>query len=355
LQELTCRGPDVRFVADGRPSLWQAVPVEGQSVTGYARKYALIALAFAASACTSLPDTSGYTAATSELSTAIGSAGDLTHAQLVAAAADIQTPEVRQTAQQNAVQFREAWDRTSGASRRMVDYAESIEAITASASAAAGDIDAVAASLGEVANAAGLTNPLTSATGGMFVGLAREVWSQIRIAQSASDLEATLAAADPAIQRITVHLQQQVADIDLLWRATMNARESRLFGRYGNVAAAYEQLNTDYGALLADYSAAQGADRGRLGQAIETMRPQYEAARQIAEQYARENMELTATRDRGLRLIAATTSALDSWRRAHDRLRTAIEERKPFSVQSLVAAARRVRAVVDEARNQQEQ
>jgi hypothetical protein len=135
----------------------------------------------------------------------------------------------------------------------------------------------------------------------------------------------------------------------------MDARESRLLERYGNAAEAYDRLNSDYGRLLSDYSAADVAERERLGGAIEAMRAQFESARQIAEQYRRENAELIATRDRGLRLIAATTGALDSWRRAHDRLKTAVAEREPVSMQSLLAAAQRVRSVVEEARNQQEQ
>lgn len=323
-------------------------------MTGYARKLALVVLAFAATACTSLPDTSGYTAATSELSSAIGAAGDLTHTQYKAAVAEMNSGTIQGRAEADVNQFREAWDRTSGATRSMVDYAESIEAITASASEAAADIDAVAASLGEVATAAGIANPLVSETGGMVLGLAREVWSQVRIAQSARDLEAALTAADPAVQQITGHLQQQIVNLERLWRSTMNARSTRLIGRYGNVAEAYQQMNTEYVALLSDYST-QSDRRDELGRQIEAMRAQFESTRQIAEQYERENAELIATRDRGFRLIAATTSALESWRRAHERLRTAIAERKPFSVQSLLAAAQRVRAVVEEARNQQDQ
>ena len=313
---------------------------------------AAAALAAAVTACTSLPDTSGYTKATSELSSAIASAGDITHEQLVAAAADLEA-DARANATTDANTFRQAWNRTSEASQKMVEYAESIEAITASASEARGDIDSVAASLGGLATAAGIANPLVSETGGIVVGIAREVWAQVRIAQAARDLETSLAAADPAVQRITIHLQEQLADLRRLWNASMDQRENRLLLRYGNVAEAYPRLSSDYGDLISEYAAASGSGRTEIGQRIEAMRPQFESAREIAEQYERERAQLTAKRDNGMRLIAATISALESWRRAHERLKTAIEQREPVSVQSLVAAAERVRAAVQDARDEE--
>lgn len=317
------------------------------------RKLAILVLVVGSGACTSLPDTSGFTVATSQLSSAIGAAGDAAHTQLVAAGGDIRTASVRQQAERDAQNFDAAWDRTVAASRRMVDYAESIEAITTSASEAPADIDAVAGSLGELATAAGIANPLAGETGGAIVAIAREVWTQVRLAQAAGDLKAAIAAADPAVQRITVHLEGQLADLTQLWTAAMDSRRNHLNLHYGNADETFDRLNRDYSVMLADYAEARGSEREQLRQRIAASREQYESAREIAQAYAREDAELTTARDNGLRLIAETADALASWRRAHDRLRTAIEERKPVSMQSLLAAAQRVRAVVEDLRDDQ--
>ena len=87
------------------------------------------AAVLALSACASLPDTSGYTAATSQMSTTVTAGGDVVARNLGRAAELMQSEEARTATTTAARRFREAWGQTDTATRVMVDYAESIEAI----------------------------------------------------------------------------------------------------------------------------------------------------------------------------------------------------------------------------------
>ena len=328
--------------------MWQTRGWEGHSVIRYLRTVALAALVLGASACASLPDTTGYTAATSELRIAVAAAGDAVHDEMVEAAETVQTAEVRESLRRDAATLETSWARTDAAASAMVDYAQSIEAITAAGNAAGDDVRQVANSLGQLASAAGIANPLIGQTGSLIVTGAAEIWQNIQNAQRADDLEETLEAASPAIEGIGENLSSQMRELERLYRAVMDGREI-LLQRYGNIPGSYAERTRLHQDKVAEYATAVSAgDEDReaaLRREIVMLEAQREPMQKLFEQYEQERLQLIDRRSKGLETIGATTAALNSWREAHTRLVAAVRERRPISIQSLITSVERLRAV----------
>jgi len=298
----------------------------------------------ALTSCTTLPDTSGYTAASYQLNSSTVAAGKAVESEF-----DRMTlllpPDRRVEAQNQKGRFTAAWATTTKSMGGLARYAESIQELTDAGNKGREGARGVAASLSSLADAVGIL------PGAGVVGLATDTFALVNTAianaRAASSLKRSLAAADPLIADIAVAVDGQVDTARAQFDAALQIQRGTLDFAVQDILPLDERLAlqerpaevalaraTDANREAERHVAAANLERIRLGRAA--LAPRMTAYHQALD-------ALDEREQAGHDLFDATEKALAAWRESHSNVVRALEERKPVSFASLMAASEEIK------------
>jgi hypothetical protein len=324
----------------------------GEAKDMASKRLSFVVLALFATAtvsCTSLPDTSSYTAASFQLKNSAAAAGAVLQSEL--GRMSEQLPEnQRARAKDLGTRFDAAWQTTVGSLDGLGRYAESIEEITKAGNSGGESARGLAQSISNLAGAIGIV------PGTQLAGVATDtfamLYTQIANIRAARSLERSLDMADPLIRDMTNVIVGQVAtarksfdDIIDLERQALEFSVQDIAQLDARLQAADNEAATTVAALAADGAreserAAAEADLKRIRDGRAALEPRMKA-------YHAERAALAERAQAGRDLFAATDRAVANWRDSHQKVATAIRERRPVSVQSVAASAEEIRALIE--------
>jgi hypothetical protein len=303
----------------------------------------LIAAAVAGTAaCTSLPDTSGYTEATLQLGQSVSGAGGALKSELARTAPLIEDPSQRESIQSAATRFDEAWAATVESLAAMGRYAEAVEELTAAGNQGSQSAQQLSQSVLALAGAVGFV------PGAAVAGVATETFqllnSAIASVRASRSLGRSLAAADPIIQDIGGRVGEQVALARQTFIALVSQQRAGLDFTYSDVKDLEAELRRQE--MVA---ATRALTPGASGEAQPDLMRVRDARAVLAPrltEYQSATTDLSARERAGLALFDATDAALLTWTDSHGRMVTAVRERRPVSFQSLLSAGQEIRGLV---------
>jgi hypothetical protein len=308
--------------------------------------------------CTSLPNTSGYTAATIQVKQAVATTGDVVEGELLSAI----KAQATTAADESVKKLKVAWAATMRALDAMVAHAQSIEQIVDAGNRGAESAKQVADSVKNLVDAIKV-DALTGASATVLqlsADTVAFVYGEYTKHVSAKSLEEALDKFGPSIAKITTLVQAQIADARRLFGQQIEAQVQLLQTqaqtsedagrRFGNWLKHYRALDeraaqamqllilginnnntndiTRAKAMLADIETGQKMIAPRLAE--------YEAQMHVIRQ--REKV--------GCSILGTAENAVAAWGMAHQQLVKAVQERQPVSVESLTAAVVEIRTLI---------
>lgn len=307
----------------------------------FARYVLAVGAGLATASCTSLPDTSDYTKATVQVRNSVRLSGDLLEAELergiAAIPADLRTPALA-TASKD---FSAAWGATTGSLDALTRYAESIETLTKAGNSGATSGESFADSVLKLAGAAGL-GP-ADAVGRLIVDTAGFIGDAVAKLRAARSVRQSMEAAEPIVQQSMIGIAAQTGTAERLFRASISEQRNgidRKCDLVRNVERSLDELALQIGGqATVGASPDMEAKATRLRTGREAIAPHVaDCDSAVAALDARER--------EGTALFAATSAAFEAWRSSHTRVVTAVQQRRPVSVQSLLTASEDLRALV---------
>ena len=304
--------------------------------------------------CASLPDTSGYTAASIQVKEAVGTSGDVVQAELASAIKAGAT-----TANVEYVQnLKAAWAATMNSMDAMVAYAQSIEQIVDAGNKGAESVRQVGDSVKKLVDAVKVD--ATTGASAKLVQLSTDtvafVYGEYAKYIAAKSLEEALAKFGPSMVKISALVKAQVVDARMLFVEQIEAQVQQLDADdesgYGVWIKKKTELNekqkTATSQLLALIPLHSSSDPAKANDVKTTLAQLEIANRQIAPYLDEYNEKLKAIRQRekmGISILGAAENAVAEWGVAYQQLAQAVKERKPVNVDSLVAAVAEVRTL----------
>ena len=304
--------------------------------------------------CASLPDTSGYTAASIQVKEAVGTSGDVVQAELASAIKAGAT-----TANVEYVQnLKAAWAATMNSMDAMVAYAQSIEQIVDAGTKGAESVRQVGDSVKKLVDAVKVD--ATTGASAKLVQLSTDtvafVYGEYAKYIAAKSLEEALAKFGPSMVKISALVKAQVVDARMLFVEQIEAQVQQLDADdesgYGVWIKKKTELNekqkTATSQLLALIPLHSSSDPAKANDVKTTLAQLEIANRQIAPYLDEYNEKLKAIRQRekmGVSILGAAENAVAEWGVAYQQLAQAVKERKPVNVDSLVAAVAEVRTL----------
>jgi hypothetical protein len=310
--------------------------------------------------CTSLPDTSGYTAATILIKSAVASVGDATEAQIISAANAIpESSKHRATAREAADRFRKAWDETVRSMDALIEYAESIEAIVSAGNTGAESAQQVVDAVKKLADSVAI-DATTGAMKSVFDTVASTVtfiYSEIGKARAAKTLEQALARSGPVIVRIQELIQKQIADAKVVFEESIGLEHDELttganFGIYITRNRELEErkakiLNRLPSIELADPTPDTEKKAAEMKKELQIVNGLLKRIEPYMTTYRKLEADLRQREKAGLSIIGGARTAVAAWSTSHLKLSKAIKERSPVSIDSLLAAVGEVRSLIE--------
>ena len=303
--------------------------------------------------CASLPDTRGYTAASIQVREAVGTTGDVVQAELASAIKAGAT-----TANNESVKnLKAAWAATMSSLDGMVAFAQSIEQIVDAGNKGAESARQVGDSVKRLVDTVKVD--ATTEASAKLLQLSTDtvafVYGEYARHIAAKSLEEALDKFGPSMVKISTLVKAQVADARMLFAQQIEAQVQQLDAGgsgYGDWIKKKGELNekqkTATSQLLALTPPPSSSDSAKVND-VKTTLAQLEMAQQQITPYLNEyNEKLKAIRQRekaGLSILGAAENAVAAWGVAYQQLAQAVKERRPVSVDSLVAAVAEVRTL----------
>jgi len=336
--------------------------------------------------CTSLPNTSGYTAATIQVKQAVSTTGDVVTEELrLAIKAQVTTANDETVKKLNA-----AWTATMRSLDAMVAHAQSIEQIVDAGNKGAESAKQVADAVKKLVDAVKV-DAITGASA-TLVQLSTDtvafVYGEYSKYVAAKSLEEALDRFGPAMEKITALVQEQIADARRLFVEQIEAQVQQLGAGgsgYGDWIKRKDELSKKQevatlqllqltspisdavqNTLVDRARQIEGASwnampqtkkdakveeyrQGKVNELKTSIAQMDLAYKQVAPYLDEYNKQLIPIRRRekaGRSLLGAAENAVAAWGVAHQQLVRAVKERKPVSVESLLAAVVEVRTLI---------
>jgi hypothetical protein len=316
--------------------------VEDSLVIRSKGKLAITVLLAGAAACTSLPDTSGYTAATFELKQSAVAVGDVMHTEMARTAAQIPGEGNQARLAAAAANFDTAWQVTVTSLSAMGDYARSVEELTNAGNHGAESAQQLSQSVLALAGAVGFVPG--AAVAGTVVDTFARLYGEVANIRASRSLAASLAAADPIMQGIAGTVSGQVDEAEGIFNQLISQQRRQINSAFDHIS------NLDAELQRQEIEIVGSASQGSGGSALQANLTRLRDARallapRVAERQAA--LDAVAARERaGRNLFVATRTALHNWGESHSRLVKAVQERRPVSFQSILAASQDVRSLI---------
>lgn len=308
--------------------------------------------------CISLPDTSGYTAATIQVKQAVGATGDIVEGELEAAI----EAEATTANAESVKNLKAAWAATMRSLDAMVAHAQSIEQIVQAGNQGRESANEVADSVKSLIDAVKV-DALTGVAGKvaeLSADTVAFVYGEYSKHVSAKSLEEALDKFGPSISRITGLVQAQIADARRLFAQQIEAQVQLLQSeplkredagvRFGNWIKHRDKL--DDMAELATKLLVRGIeteDPQEIARA-KTMISHVEAGRKLLApklaEYKANEQALRRREKAGRTILRSAEKSIAAWGTAHQQLVKAVKERRPVSVEALTLAVIETRTLL---------
>ena len=297
----------------------------------------LLAGALVLGGCTQLPEIGPFADATSELTTAVSSAGSAVNTELNAL----------DGGKDQAKEFLRQWKAREQAMTGLLNYANSLHDIVSASSEAGTSFGTLAENLKTLAIAAGIGFPSTPAVD-VANDLANFVFRQYALAQAAGSLEEALTAVQPAVERIVAKLDADLQDaLEIFVAASIDAEQSLHTKKENQIRIAFrDHVISERDKLYQDPSNLSATKIAKLKEfdvilsTLDDWHEQFEA--QLA--------EIVDRRKAGEQLISGATRGLKAWAASHRNLVVAVKSRRRVNIRSLTAAASELRTLIDRVR-----
>jgi len=305
-------------------------------------------------ACATLPDLSGYTAATVEVRQSVATAKRAVGDEIDNAAEVVLSEPAHGQIVQAASDYDAAMAKTVTAMDAMVDYAESIESIAAAGNKGKESALAVSQQVQDLAGMLGVPLAPAAAAIDAISQTGAFIYGEIAKIEAAKSLEAALAASGPSIVRLQQLVSLQIADSRRAFENSLRAQERALKRpeAYGAHITLAEQLDSQerstVNALTGELAspAPNAATVATLRANLKTIATDRTSIAPRIAEYEAKRAEIGARRKTGNALLTASTAALEAWSTAHAKLVSAIRNRQSFTMASLNAAVSDIRELI---------
>ncbi|MBU0910166.1 MAG: hypothetical protein KJ717_11420 [Proteobacteria bacterium] len=315
-------------------------------------------LALSIGGCANLPDFSGYTTATDQLRQSVKSAGDA-----VATEIDLTSSAFKESGgdsstitriENSKAEFEKHWGYRNGAMTAVVEYTNSLEEITTAGKQGAESAKAVGDSI------EGLLKTIGVVPGAQLAGVAAEtiekIYGEVAKVRAQNSLEQSLREAGPIIEEIVTIIERDTKSLETSFEIALNAQLSQLKRENEPLQPGGEReellkLRTYRDKALLDelkYPASTGhadkvkglmSDISIIDNRISILNAEWTA-------YNDSFDEIQKRRRVGMGLIQASSKALGAWKSAHNKLASAIKQKKTPSIQEVVATANDIQELV---------
>jgi len=248
-----------------------------------------------------------------------------------------------------------AWQERERTFSALTSYANSLEAIVTAGQSGAASANALADAVSQLAKTANIIQPGAGEAGSVVTQTAVFVYEWIAKARAAASLEKALAAVQPAVERVSEIMGEDLKDIDSLVRVACRAQTDALKQKNQAGLGYREQLIETHETLMGSMNRAlaNGRKPSELTETGELKRVE-ELLAEADSWYGPLEAQLEAISDRqqvARQLVAETQSALKDWAVAHGQLLAAVRVKRLPSVAELSDAAERIRELVEKFRN----
>jgi hypothetical protein len=300
-----------------------------------------------ASGCATLPDTKPFAEATVALRGAVQSSG-------AAVVSELKMTQLPNAAQQAAT-LESAWTERNRAMSALVEYASSLESITAAGEGGAGAARKVFDAAGELVSALGAS----SFGAGAGVQLARDTFvfanEQIAKARAAKSLEESLAALQPAIDRVAQLFATDFTALHQLAILALRAERDALQSANEREIAYRNQLLVTRRTLMPSIQTELGEKKSPLALSAAKELEQVDELLAHTETwfngYKQEEAAIQNRERLTRELIATTRSAFEDWSAVHQRMLTAVRTKRIPDAAEVIVAAGQIKALVERYRS----
>jgi hypothetical protein len=307
--------------------------------------------------CTSLPDTSGYTAATIQVSQAVATTGDVVKGELLSAI----NANATTVSNESVKNFEVTWAATMRSLDAMVAFAQSIEQIVDAGNKGAESAKQVADSVKNLVDTVKV-DALTGASA-TVVELSADtvafVYGEYNKYVAAKSLEEALEKSGPSMAKITALVQAQIADARRLFVEQIEAQVQLLQTpaqtpddagrRFGNWIKRHGQLDeTSEQATQLLVRGIKNNTPNEITKAKAMIADVETGQKMIAPRLAEYEAKIHVIRQRekaGRSILGTAENAVAAWGEAYQQLAIAVKERKSVSMESLTAAVVEIRTL----------
>ncbi|HEV8543724.1 MAG TPA: hypothetical protein VGR78_15120 [Verrucomicrobiae bacterium] len=289
-------------------------------------------LLVAALGCAALPSVGPLVDASNQLRSAVETSGAAVETEL----------RLMSGGASQADQLHRQWKARNEAFAALTAYAHSLQDIIAAGESGAATAEKIADSVAALAKGAGVALPGSPEAVSVVTDAAKFISAQIAIARAAKSLEQSLVAAQPAVDEICRLIASDLHDLDDIFVAAATATDDAIRAEYGDVIGYRRRLLKQLSGSDPAHPGNEGT-QANLAQALQGTDGVY------AEYLARRK-EIADRLRAGRALIQAAAQSANEWSVAHGNLVTAMKERRPVNVDSLVNAAVEIQKLVNRVR-----
>lgn len=308
--------------------------------------------------CATIPDLSGYTAATDQLRQSVKSAGEsvTTEIDLVSlvfkeSGGDATTITKLAKAKDD---FQKQWEDRNKAMTAIVGYASSLEAIAS----AGKDGKESAKALGD--SIEGLLSTLGIVPGAQLVGVAKEtiqiIYAEVAKVKAQESLEKSLQATGPIMEQMVAIIESDSAALKASFEIAMDAQILQLQRNNEPVRNGSERddlvklRNYRNKALVAELKQPDPNNHANklkeLTEDISVIDKRLSALNPEWVSYTNDLKELQSRKRLGVGLIQASSKALTAWKGTHVKLSDAVKNKRSPNIYEVIAAANDIQQLV---------
>jgi hypothetical protein len=308
--------------------------------------------------CATIPDLSGYTAATDQLRQSVKSAGEsvTTEIELVSLVFKESGGDATTISQLTDAKdkFQKQWEERNKAMTAIVGYASSLEAIAS----AGKDGKESAKALGD--SIEGLLSTLGIVPGAQLANVANEtiqiIYAEVAKVKAQESLEKSLQATGPIMEQMVAIIEVDSAALKASFEIAIDAQILQLQRnnepvRSGNERDALIKLrdkgNKELVNELKKTDQNNHANKIKeLGENISVIDKRLSALNPEWVSYTNDLKELHSRKRIGLALMQASSKALTAWKGTHVKLSDAVKNKRSPSIHEVIAAANDIQQLV---------
>lgn len=334
------------------------VPVSLRQICNGGRLLFIIAFVVSLIGCASLPDLSGYTAATDQLRQSVKSAGDsvITEIDLLSIAFKESggSSATESTLENTKSDLQKHWEYRNSAMTALVGYASSLEAIASAGKEGKESAKALGSSVEELLGSLGIV------PGAQLVGVAKEtieiIYAEVAKVRAQDSLDKSLSKTGSIMENIVEILENDTNKIKTSFELAIDGQLLQLQSNNEPVLGMERDdlitLRTYRNkALVTELTHPDRNQHSKkikeLTEDVSIIDTQLSILNTEWNSYSKELQELKKRKRLGLGLIQASSKALTVWKNTHIKLSEAVKKKSSPSIHEMIAVANDIQALIE--------